>query len=70
MACLGTGLAGSADTPNNGDPSVGITMANRGSKYAGEDMPGREVGVGDLDVELLRLASLGGGESRSAPEST
>jgi hypothetical protein len=45
---------------------VGITMSNRGSKYAGEEMPGREVGVGDLDLELLRLASLGGGESRSA----
>jgi len=29
-------------------------------------MPGREVGLGELDVDFLRLTSLGGGESRSA----
>jgi hypothetical protein len=43
-----------------------MTMSNRGSKYSGEESPGREVGVGDFDLDLLRLSSLGGGEPRSA----
>ena len=42
------------------------TMSNRGSRHAGDEMPGREVGLGELDVDFLRLTSLGGGESRSA----
>jgi hypothetical protein len=41
-------------------------MSNRGSKYTGEEPLGREVGVGDFDLDFLRLTSLGGGESRSA----
>ena len=45
---------------------MGMTMSNRGSKYAGEETLGREVGVGDFDLDFLRLTSLGGGESRSA----
>lgn len=44
---------------------MGMTMSNRG-KYTGEESPGREGGVGELDVEILRLASGGGGEPRSA----
>jgi hypothetical protein len=40
-------------------------MSNRGSKYTGEEPLGREVGVGDFDLDFLRLTSLGGGESRS-----
>jgi hypothetical protein len=42
-----------------------MTMSNRGSRYSGEESPGREVGVGEFDLEVLRLTSLGGGESRS-----
>jgi hypothetical protein len=45
---------------------VGTMMSNRGSKYTGEETLGREVGVGDFDLDFLRLTSLGGGESRSA----
>lgn len=45
---------------------MGTMMSNRGSKYTGEEPLGREVGVGDFDLDLLRLTSLGGGESRSA----
>ena len=44
---------------------MGMSMSNR-SRYSGEQSPGREVGVGEFDFELLRLSSLGGGESRSA----
>jgi len=44
---------------------VSISMSNRGSKLTGEES-GREVGLGELDLDLLRLSSLGGGESRSA----
>jgi len=43
---------------------VGMTMTNSGNRFSGDDAFGRE--VGDLDVDLLRLTSLGGGESRSA----
>lgn len=45
---------------------MGMTMSNRGSKYTGEESPRREVGVGDYDLDFLRLTSLGGGEPRSA----
>jgi hypothetical protein len=41
-------------------------MSNRGSRNAGEEMPGREAGAGEIDLDLMRLTSLGGGESRSA----
>lgn len=44
---------------------MGMTMSNRGSKLTGEES-GREVGLGEIDLDLLRLSSLGGGESRSA----
>ena len=44
---------------------MGMTMANRGSRYSGEESPGREVGVGEFDFDNLRITSLGGGESRS-----
>jgi len=44
---------------------LGENMSNRGIKY-GDDVQGREVGAGELDLDLLRLTSLGGGESRSA----
>jgi hypothetical protein len=40
-------------------------MSNRNNKF-GEDGHGREVKVQDLDLDLLRLSSLGGGEPRSA----
>ena len=43
---------------------MGMTMSNSGSK-TGEEL-GREVGVGDFDLDILRLSSLGGGEPRSA----
>jgi hypothetical protein len=39
-------------------------MADEGHK--GSEPSGREVGVSDFDVDILRLASLGGGESRSS----
>lgn len=42
-----------------------MNMSNRGSKFTGEES-GREVGLGEIDLDLLRLSSLGGGESRSA----
>ena len=42
---------------------MGMTMSNPSGK-TGE--LGREVGVGDFDFDLRRLATLGGGESRSA----
>ena len=45
---------------------MGMIMSNRGSKENGEESVGREVGVGDFDLDLLRLTSLGGGEPRSA----
>ena len=45
---------------------MGMTMSNRGSKGTGEESPGREVGVGEFDLDMLRLTSLGGGEPRSA----
>lgn len=44
---------------------MGMTMSNRGSKLTGEES-GREIGLGEVDLDLLRLSSLGGGESRSA----
>ena len=44
---------------------MGMTMSNRG-RFTGEEGPRREVGVGELDLDLIRLTSLGGGESRSA----
>lgn len=44
---------------------MGMTMSNRG-KFTGEESLGREVGVGDLDLDFLRISSLGGGEPRSA----
>jgi hypothetical protein len=40
-------------------------MSNRG-KLSGEEGPGREVGMGELDLDFLKLTSLGGGEPRSA----
>jgi hypothetical protein len=40
-------------------------MSNRGSKFSGEES-GREVAAGDLDLDIFRLSSVGGGESRSA----
>jgi hypothetical protein len=43
-----------------------MIMSNRGSKENGEESVGREVGVGDFDLDFLRLTSLGGGEPRSA----
>ena len=43
---------------------MGMTMSNRGSN-TGEGSR-REVGVGDLDLDLLRLSSLAGGEPRAA----
>jgi hypothetical protein len=43
-----------------------MTMSNRGSNDTGDESPRREVGLGDLDFDLFRLTSLGGGESRSA----
>ena len=43
-----------------------MTMSNRGNTGTGEESPGRGVGVGDIDIEMLRLSSLGGGEPRSA----
>jgi hypothetical protein len=42
-----------------------MTISNRGTKLTGEES-GREVGLGELDLDLLRLSSLGGGESRTA----
>lgn len=44
---------------------MGMTMSNRGNKFSAEES-GREVGLGEIDLDLLRLSSLGGGESRSA----
>jgi hypothetical protein len=44
---------------------VGMIMSTRG-KGTGEESMGREVGVGDFDLDLSRLSSLGGGEPRSA----
>ena len=40
-------------------------MSNRNNQF-GEAGHGREVKVQDLDLDLLRLSSLGGGEPRSA----
>jgi hypothetical protein len=40
-----------------------MTMSNSGNKISGDDAFGRE--VGDIDLDLLRLTSLGGGEPRS-----
>lgn len=45
---------------------MGTMMANRGSRFSGEEGSGREVGIGEFDLDLLRLTSLGGGEPRSA----
>jgi hypothetical protein len=42
-----------------------MTMSNRG-RTAGEEGPGREVGIGELDLEFMQLTSLGGGEPRTA----
>ncbi len=42
---------------------MGMMMSNSGSKVSGDDAFGRE--VGDVDLDLLRLTSLGGGEPRS-----
>jgi hypothetical protein len=39
-------------------------MAGEGQK--GNESHGREVGLSDFDIDILRLASLGGGESRSS----
>lgn len=43
---------------------MGMTMSNRGR--SGEESLGREVGVGELDIDLLTFTSVGGGEPRSA----
>jgi hypothetical protein len=61
----GTAIAETFTHQTEETPQVGMTMSNRG-KGTGEESPGREVGVGDFDLEMLRLTSLGGGESRSA----
>lgn len=45
---------------------MGMIMSNRGSKENGEESVGREVGVGDFDLDILRLSSLAGGEPRAA----
>ncbi|MDX2165798.1 MAG: hypothetical protein SF182_01995 [Deltaproteobacteria bacterium] len=42
---------------------MGMIMSNSGNRISGDDSFGRE--VGDLDLDLLRLTSLGGGEPRS-----
>lgn len=42
---------------------MGMTMSNSGNRISGDDAFGRE--VGDFDLDLLRLTSLGGGEPRS-----
>ena len=49
---------------------MGMIMSNRGNRYSGEESPGREVGMGELDLDLLRLTSLGGGESRASAQYT
>jgi hypothetical protein len=41
-----------------------MMMANETQK--GSEPHGREVGLSDFDIDILRLASLGGGESRSS----
>src|SRR5262245_21294930 len=41
-----------------------MTMANRG-RLSGEDGLGREVGIGELDLDFMQLTSLGGGEPRT-----
>lgn len=43
---------------------MGTIMSNGGNRISGDDAFGRE--VGDFDLDLLRLTSLGGGEPRSA----
>jgi len=40
-------------------------MTNRGRKPSEDDVGTREVNVQDLDLDLMRLTSLGGGEPRS-----
>jgi hypothetical protein len=40
-----------------------MIMSNSGNRISGDDAFGRE--VGDVDLDLLRLTSLGGGEPRS-----
>ena len=48
---------------------MGITMAiNSGSRFSGEESHGRD--VGEVDLDLLRLTSLGGGESSRSTQYT
>lgn len=41
-------------------------MSDEAKKSTTEDAPGRKVSVHELDLDLLRLTSLGGGEPRTA----
>ena len=63
--CWAHGLQPAADTKQR-RPSSGYDHVEPRQQDTGEEGLGREVGVGELDLDLLRLTSLGGGESRSA----